>query len=149
MQPFFGHQQDQQTSVGYTYSQFTAFYNSGRQFFASYLKSVYRKKKKQPIYDKWPQVKSKKYINLALIEKEGIAKPEAERFMKAMIHGNIEKSKQATDIGQIAKLPDGSQPISVFLWREHQVWERPPLPGSCAASGGRESCFSSTSLLFS
>ena len=27
VQPFFGHQQDQQTSVGYTYSQFTAFYN--------------------------------------------------------------------------------------------------------------------------
>ena len=65
--------------------------------YASYLKSVYTQKK-LPIYDKWPQVKSKKYINLALIEKEDITKPEADQFTRATIHGNIDnivKSKRS------------------------------------------------------
>ena len=57
--------------------------------YASYLKSVYTRKK-LPIYDKWPQVKSIKYINLALVEKEDITKPEADQFMRATIHGNID-----------------------------------------------------------
>lgn len=51
VQPFFGHQQDQQTSVGYTHSQFTACYNAGRlsavDIYSSYLKSVYKKKNSQ------------------------------------------------------------------------------------------------------
>ena len=58
--------------------------------YASYLKSVYRREK-LPIYDKWPQVKSKKYINLALIEMDDITKPEAYQFMRATIHGNIDE----------------------------------------------------------
>ena len=85
--------------------------------YASYLKSVYTREK-LPIYDKWPQVKSKKYINLALIEKEDITKPEVDQFMRATIHGNIddiEKSKRAMDISQIAQLPDGSQPKCILL----------------------------------
>ena len=89
--------------------------------YASYLKSVYTGEKLQ-IYDKWPQVKSKKYINLALIEKEDITKLEADQFTRATIHGNIydiKKSKQAVDIGQIAQLPDGSQPKC--LLEVHQV----------------------------
>ena len=62
------------------------------QQYASYLKAMYTREK-LPIYDKWPQVKSKKYINLALIEKEDITKPEADRFTRATIQGNIDESK--------------------------------------------------------
>ena len=85
--------------------------------YASYLKSVYTREK-LPIYDKWPLVKSKKYINLALIEKEDITKPEADHFTRATIRGNIDdikKTKRATDISQIAQLPDGSQPNSILV----------------------------------
>ena len=79
--------------------------------YASYLKSVYTREK-LPIYDKWPHVKSKKYINLALIQKEDITKPEADQFMRDTIRGNIDdikKSKRTIEIGEIAQLPDGSQ----------------------------------------
>ena len=85
--------------------------------YVSYLKFVYTREK-LPVYDKWPQVKSKKYINLALIEKEDITKPEAVQFTRATIHGNIDDikmSKRATDIGQIAKLPDRSQPKCILV----------------------------------
>ena len=111
------------------------------QQYASYLKSVYTREKLQG-YDKWPQVKSKKYINLALIEKEEITKPEADQFMRATIHGNIDdikKSKRAMDIGQIAQLPDGSQPKcilvegapgvgkSTFAWKLCRKWGKGKL----------------------
>ena len=85
--------------------------------YASYLKSVYTRAK-LPVYDKWLQVKSKIFINLALIEKEDITKPEAVQFMRDTIHGNIDdikKSKRAVDIGQIAKMPDGSQPKCILV----------------------------------
>ena len=95
-------------------SQFSA---SAVDTYASYLKSVYTREK-LPIYDKWPQVKSKKYINLALIEKEELAMQEAGQFIRATIHGNIDdikKSKQAIQIDQIAQLPDGSQPNCILV----------------------------------
>ena len=85
--------------------------------YVSYLKSVYTREK-LPVYDKWPQVKSKKYINLALIEKEDITKREAVQFTRATIHGSIDDikmSKRATDIGQIAQLPDGSHPKCILV----------------------------------
>ena len=109
--------------------------------YASYLKSVYTREKRLT-YDKWPKVKSKKYINLAVIEKEGITKREAYQFTKGTIHGNIDdikKSKQATDIGQIAQLPDGSQPNcilvegapgvgkSTFAWKLCRKWKKGKL----------------------
>jgi len=62
--------------------------------YASYLKSVYTRQK-LPIYDKWPLTKSKKYINLALIEKEDITRQEADQFTRATIHGNIDDIKQS------------------------------------------------------
>ena len=111
------------------------------QQYASYLKSVYTREK-LPIYDKWPQVKSKKYINLALIEKDDITKPEANQFTRDTIHGNIDdikKSKRATDINQIAQLPDGSQPKcilidgapgvgkSTFAWKLCRKWGKGKL----------------------
>jgi len=103
-------------------AQSPTYYNSGAQcspldFYATYLKSVYTRDK-LPMYDRWPHVKSKKYINLALLEKEDITKQEADEFTKATIHGNIDdirKSKRATNIGQIAQLPDGSQPKCILV----------------------------------
>ena len=109
--------------------------------YASYLKSVYTREKLQ-VYDKWPQVKSKKYINLALIQKEDITKPEAYQFMKDTIHGNIDdiiESKRAMDIGQIAQLPKRSQPKcilvegapgvgkSTFAWKLCRKWGKGKL----------------------
>ena len=82
-------------------------------------------------------MKCKKYINLALIEKDDITKPEAYQFMRATIHGNIDdikKSKRATDIDQIAQLRDGSHPKcilvegapgvgkSTFAWKLCRKW---------------------------
>ena len=61
--------------------------------YASYLKYIYTREKLQ-VYDKWPQVKSKKYINLALIQKKNITRPEAVQFMRATIHGNIDDIKK-------------------------------------------------------
>ena len=110
--------------------------------YASYLKSVYTQEK-LPIYDKWPQVKSKKFINLALIEKEDIKKPEAYEFMRATIYGNIDeiknKSKRTMDIDQVAQLPDGSHPKcilvegapgvgkSTFAWKLCHKWGKGKL----------------------
>ena len=109
--------------------------------YASYLKSVYTQEK-LPVYDKWLQVKSKIYINLALIEKEDTTKPEADQFTRATIHGNIDdikKSKRAMDISQIAQLPDGSQPKcilvegapgvgkSTFAWKLCRKWGKGKL----------------------
>ena len=116
-------------------------YQTPVQQYASYLKSVYTREK-QPVYDKWLPVKSKKYINLALIEKEDITKPEADQRMRDTIHGNIDdihKSKRAMDIGQIAQLPDRSQPKcilvegapgvgkSTFAWKLCRMWEEGEL----------------------
>jgi len=150
----FDSQQYHQASTGHPRAQLfqaTDPYNSvstAVDTYASYLKSVYTREK-LPVYDKWPKTKSKKYINLALIEKEDITRKEADVFTRATIHGNIDdikQSKRAMDIGQIAQLGDGSYP-SVSLWKEHQVWGSPLLPGNCVASGGRESCSSSTNWL--
>ena len=109
--------------------------------YASYLKFVYTREK-LPVYDKWPQVKSKKYINLALIEKEDLAKQEIDQFTRATIHGNIDdikKSKRAIQIDQVAKLPDGSQPRcilvegapgigkSTFAWKLCHKWGKGKL----------------------
>ena len=110
--------------------------------YASYLKSVYTRAK-LPVYDKWLPVKSKKYINLAFIEKEDITKPEADQFTRATIHGNIDdiqnKSKRAMDIDQIGQLSDGSWPKcilvegapgvgkSTFAWKLCRKWGKEEL----------------------
>ena len=85
--------------------------------YAFYFRSVYAREQ-LPIYDKWPQTKSKKYINLALVEKQDITKREADEFARATIHGNIDdinKSKRTICIGEIAQLPDGSQPKCIVV----------------------------------
>ena len=137
----FDFQHNHQTPVlQYPSAQSTTPYNPAVQFsavdtYASYLKSVYTREK-LPFYNKWPQVISKKYINLALIEnediteskadQEDITKPEEYQFTRATIHGNIyeiKKSKRAVDISQIAQLPDGSQPKCIFVEGERSIGE--------------------------
>ena len=145
-------QQDHQTSVvGHPKAHFTqpssttpcdsGGHSSEVDTYASYLKSVYTREK-LPIYDKWPQVKSKKYINLALIQKEDITKRETDQFTTATTHGNIDnikKTKRAIDIGEIAQLPDESQPKcilvegapgvgkSTFAWKVCRKWGKGKL----------------------
>ena len=109
--------------------------------YASYLKSVY-KGENLPIYDKWPQVKSKKYITLTLIKMEDINKQEADQLICDTIYGKIDEindAKRSIDIGQIAQLPDGSQPKcilvegapgvgkSTFAWKLCRKWGKGKL----------------------
>ena len=118
--------------VSHPPAQSPPYYNPGGQCsafhtYAEYLKSVYTRDK-LPIYDRWPQVKSKKYINLALLEKENITKKrqislQEPRFMEILM---ISESQSELQI--LVKLPsfqmDHNQ--SAFLWRGHQVLESPP-----------------------
>ena len=63
-------------------------------------------------------MKSKRYINLALIEKEDIAKPEANLYRRATIHGNIDdikKSSRTMYIDQVAQLSGESQPKCILV----------------------------------
>ena len=109
--------------------------------YASYLKSVYTREK-LPIYDKWSQLKAKKYINLALIGRGDITKVEADEFVTATIHGNIDDintSKRAMCIDEIAQLQNGSQPKcilvegapgvgkSTFAWKLCRKWGKGKL----------------------
>ena len=109
--------------------------------YASYLKVVYTQEK-LPIYDKWPRVKSKKYVTLTLIEKGDINKQEADQLMCSTIYGNIDEmknSKRTIDISQIAQMPDGSQPKcilvegapgvgkSTFAWKICHKWGKGKL----------------------
>ena len=107
--------------------------------YASYLASLYTREKSLT-YEKWPQVKSKKYINPTHIQKEDITQQEIDRFRGATIHGNIDhikQSKQVVDIGQIAQLLKGSACIlvegaqgigkSTFAWKLCRKWGKKKL----------------------
>ena len=85
--------------------------------YASYLRSVYTQDK-LPVYDKWPGVKSKKYINPVLIGKQPITEQETDDLIRSTVYGNIETIKQTTqkiDIDQIAQLTDESQPKCILV----------------------------------
>ena len=89
------------------------------QTYASYLKSVYTKPGTIN-YDKWPPVKSRKFINLVLIGKESEDKQEAERLKKATIHGNIDDiladSKAPINLAGVAcNVEDGSLPKCIVV----------------------------------
>ena len=78
--------------------------------YASYLRSVYTSKK-MPTHCKWPPTATKKYIHLAVVEKERVSKQQADESTKHTIHGNIDdicKKKQAVDFTQIGRKEDGS-----------------------------------------
>ena len=106
--------------------------------YASHLKCVYTREK-LPINDKWPPVKSIKYINLALIGKEDITKQEADDFTKATMHGNIDDikmSKRSINIDQIAHgsqqkciLVEGAPGVgkSTLAWKLCRKWGKGKL----------------------
>ena len=107
--------------------------------FSSYLKDVYDGQK-FPNYGKWPPCSSKKYINLACIEKDEISKRIFVEFTKASIHGNIDdivSEKHPIKFEQIAKkLADGPWPKlilvegapgvgkSTFAWKLCRKWKK-------------------------
>ena len=106
--------------------------------FISYLKAVYGREK-FPNYGKWPPCSSKKYINLACINKYGISKIRFVEFTEASIHGNIDDivcDKHPMNFQQIAKLADGSWSKlilvegapgvgkSTFAWKLCRKWTK-------------------------
>ena len=107
--------------------------------FTSYLKAVYGREK-FPDYEKWPPCSSKKYINLACIDKYGISKRKFVEFTEASVHGNIDdivSDKHPMEFHPIAKkLDDGSWPKlilvegapgvgkSTFAWKLCRKWSK-------------------------
>ena len=107
----------------------------------TYLKDVY-KNDPLPTYDKWPQVKGKKFINLSLLSKCNVSPQEAHKYTKAMFHGHIssiapEKKMETADIaktehGSIIKgrrkciLVEGAPGVgkSTFAWKLCRQWSK-------------------------
>ena len=107
--------------------------NSPIKVYKSYLKSKYLGQK-MPNYGKWPNLPSKKYINLTVIEK-------AERaildYSSALVYGNIQAVKRKSDISfqDVAKhdengilprfvLVEGAPGVgkSTFAWEACRRW---------------------------
>ena len=77
--------------------------------YVAYLKDVY-KHEQFPVYNKWPHVEGKKYINLFLLSKYRITPQESHQYTKAMFHGNISSidPDKKMEMEDIAKTDDGS-----------------------------------------
>ena len=105
------------SSTPYQQSELSLASSSAIELYASYLKSVYTKQK-LPMYDKLPQIKVKKYINLALIGKDNITPEEADDFTQSTIRGNIYDitcKKEPITFNQIAQQEDGSEPKCILI----------------------------------
>ena len=79
--------------------------------FTSYLKTSVYGKREIPDDRKWPPCSSKKYVNLACIDKYGISNRRFLKFTKASIHGNIDdivSDKHPLEFHEIAEMDDGS-----------------------------------------
>ena len=77
--------------------------------YVAYLKDVY-KHEQFPVYNKWPHVEGKKYINLSLLSKHRITPQEAHQYTEAMFHGRISSidPNKKMEMEDIAKTDDGS-----------------------------------------
>ena len=77
--------------------------------YIAYLKGQYTADR-LPNYDKWPQVKGKKYINLSLLDKQGLRRQEAHQYTEAMFFGKISSidPNKKMEMEDIAKTDDGS-----------------------------------------
>ena len=79
------------------------------ELYVSYLKDVY-KNDPLPTYDKWPQVKGKKFINLSLLSKCNVSPQEAHKYTEAMFHGHVSSiaPEMKMEMADIANTEDGS-----------------------------------------
>ena len=77
--------------------------------YESDLRSIY-KKDPLPTYDKWPQIKGKKFINLSLLSKDEVSPQEAHKYTTAMFHGEIStiSTERKMKMADIAQTKDGS-----------------------------------------
>ena len=83
-------------------------------------------------------------INLTLIKKELITKPEADQFMRATIHGNMQASNGYWSHHPAARWVTTKVHPHVGCTRHRK---KTFLSGNCFASGERESSFSSIVLV--
>ena len=88
---------------------------SPMETYKTYLKSKYLEKK-MPDDDKWPPSISKKYVNLAVIEKEPLSRTEAEEKSKALTYGDVSKIMRKGNI-QLADIatPDEDGVLPKFV----------------------------------
>ena len=88
---------------------------SPMETYKAYLKNKYLEKE-MPNYGKWPPSISKKYVNLAVIEKERLSQTEAEEKSKALTYGDISKIMRKGDI-QLADIatPDEDGVLPKFV----------------------------------
>jgi hypothetical protein len=87
--------------------------SSPMKVYKSYLKAKYLERK-MPHYGKWPDLPTKKFINMSVIEKEKPTKDDS----KALTYGNIDAVKRKSDIAfkDIAKpTEDGVLPKFVLV----------------------------------
>ena len=111
---------------------------SPMETYTAYLKSKYLEKE-MPDYGKWPPSISKKYVNLAVIEKERLSRIEAEEKSKALTYGDVSKIKckgniQLADIATPSKdgvlpkfvLVEGAPGVgkSTFAWKACRKWAK-------------------------
>ena len=87
--------------------------------YANYLKAYYTSQTLPNYAPKWGPRSSKKYINLALINKAEVNRTEANTFTKQTIHGNINdimKVKTPVQLSEVAsRMPDGSHPRCIIV----------------------------------
>ena len=83
------------------------------------LLNFYNSEASQTLSDKIPHLPNKKFITLAIIEKEGIDRATADAFTKGTLHGHadeITKKKTPIDLEEVLKPPDGKQRLKyVFV----------------------------------
>ncbi len=109
--------------------------------YAAYLKSLY-KSRPLPLYQKWPPTPSKKYINLALINRDETSLSQAYELTTARLHGNVDrilKSKKSISITQLFTsdtesesnciLIEGAPGVgkTTFAWELCRNWDSLPM----------------------
>ena len=91
---------------------------SPKEEFIAYLRGYFTSRSLPSDPGKWAPKVSKKYINLALVEKGEVNKVEADEFTQASIHGDIDdiiKQKKHMEIEHVAPLNDEDNPPNYIL----------------------------------
>ena len=83
------------------------------------LSNIYKLEGSQTSSDKFPYLPNKKFITLAVIEKEGINRATADMFTKGTLHGHADeilKKKRSIDLEAVLEPPEGQQDMKcVFV----------------------------------